>query len=210
MNYTQQERDRTIALAALLQSVHLVHNIAVSGQADQTDINTLLNSLIVSDADTTEAVYGKLSNLKTGLDQLHIQLVVQKSKHELTQIQYAVNLMRLASKLSKYDSLMKVITEEIDQIPQYIEQYGEIQNEQVLTQISTTYKRTVSNLTPFINVHGDESNLQNTHNANLIRALLLAGIRAAILWHQKGGSYWQLLFQSNKIEKITSDLQASA
>ena len=210
MNYTQQERDRTIALAALLQSVHLVHNIAVSGQADQTDINTLLNSLIVSDADTTEAVYGKLSNLKTGLDQLHIQLVVQKSKHELTQVQYAVNLMRLASKLSKYDSLMKVITEEIDQIPQYIEQYGEIQNEQVLTQISTTYKRTVSNLTPFINVHGDESNLQNTHNANLIRALLLAGIRAAILWHQKGGSYWQLLFQSNKIEKITSDLQASA
>ena len=210
MNYTQQERDRTIALAALLQSVHLVHNIAVSGQADQTDINTLLNSLIVSDADTTEDVYGKLSNLKTGLDQLHIQLVVQKSKHELTQIQYAVNLMRLASKLSKYDSLMKVITEEIDQIPQYIEQYGEIQNEQVLTQISTTYKRTVSNLTPFINVHGDESNLQNTHNANLIRALLLAGIRAAILWHQKGGSYWQLLFQSNKIEKITSDLQASA
>ena len=210
MNYTQQERDRTIALAALLQSVHLVHNIAVSGQADQTDINTLLNSLIVSDADTTEDVYGKLSNLKTGLDQLHIQLVVQKSKHELTQIQYAVNLMRLASKLSKYDSLMKVITEEIDQIPQYIEQYGEIQNEQVLTQISTTYKRTVSNLTPFIKVHGDESNLQNTHNANLIRALLLAGIRAAILWHQKGGSYWQLLFQSNKIEKITSDLQASA
>ena len=210
MNYTQQERDRTIALAALLQSVHLVHNIAVSGQADQTDINTLLNSLIVSDADTTEDVYGKLSNLKTGLDQLHIQLVVQKSKHELTQVQYAVNLMRLASKLSKYDSLMKVITEEIDQIPQYIEQYGEIQNEQVLTQISTTYKRTVSNLTPFINVHGDESNLQNTHNANLIRALLLAGIRAAILWHQKGGSYWQLLFQSNKIEKITSDLQASA
>tara|TARA_B100000795_G_scaffold87866_1_gene63908 strand:+ start:811 stop:1443 length:633 start_codon:yes stop_codon:yes gene_type:complete len=210
VNYTQQERDRTIALAALLQSVHLVHNIAVSGQADQTDINTLLNSLIVSDADTTEAVYGKLSNLKTGLDQLHIQLVVQKSKHELTQVQYAVNLMRLASKLSKYDSLMKVITEEIDQIPQYIEQYGEIQNEQVLTQISTTYKRTVSNLTPFIKVHGDESNLQNTHNANLIRALLLAGIRAAILWHQKGGSYWQLLFQSNKIEKITSDLQASA
>ena len=210
MNYTQQERDRTIALAALLQSVHLVHNIAVSGQADQTDINTLLNSLIVSDADTTEDVYGKLSNLKTGLDQLHIQLVVQKSKHELTQIQYAVNLMRLASKLCKYDSLMKVITEEIDQIPQYIEQYGEIQNEQVLTQISTTYKRTVSNLTPFINVHGDESNLQNTHNANLIRALLLAGIRAAILWHQKGGSYWQLLFQSNRIEKITSDLQASA
>ena len=89
MNYSQQERDRTIALAALLQSVHLVHNIAVTGQADQLDINTLLNSLIVTDADTTEAVYGTLSNLKTGLEQLHIQLVVQKSKHELTQVQYA-------------------------------------------------------------------------------------------------------------------------
>ena len=210
MNYSQQERDRTIALAALLQSVHLVHNIAVTGQADQLDINTLLNSLIVTDADTTEAVYGTLSNLKTGLEQLHIQLVVQKSKHELTQVQYAVNLMRLASKLSKYDSLMNDITEEIDQIPQHIEQFGEIQNEQVLTRIADTYKRTVSNLTPFIKVHGNENHLQNRHNANLIRALLLAGIRASILWHQKGGSYWQLLFQSNKIEKITSDLRASA
>ena len=210
MNYTHQERDRTIALAALLQSVYLVHNIAVSGQADHTDINTLLNSLIVTDADTTEAVYGKLSNLKTGLDQLHIQLVVQKSKHGLTQLQYAVNLMRLASKLSKYDSVMNVINKEIDQIPQHIEQFGEIQNEQVLSHIADTYKRTVSNLTPFIKVHGNQNHLQNRHNANLIRALLLAGIRAAILWHQKGGSYWQLLFQSDKIEKITSDLQDSS
>ena len=74
MNYTQQERDRTIALAALLQSVYLVHNIAVSGQADQTDINTLLNSLIVTDADTTEAVYGKLSNLKLNCFSLIIKL----------------------------------------------------------------------------------------------------------------------------------------
>ena len=209
MSHTQQERDRTIALAALLQAVHLVHNIAVSGHADQNDVNTLLNSLVITDADTTEAVYGELAQLKTGLEQLHTQLVDRKSKHQITQVHYAVNLMRLERRLAKFTSVMDVISREIDQIPEQIEYYGDIDNEQVIARIADIYKKTISNLTPFIKVHGEANHLQNTHNANLVRALLLAGIRAAILWHQKGGRYWQFLFQSKKIEEITKELQAS-
>jgi high frequency lysogenization protein len=209
LNYTQQDRDRTIALAALLQAVHLVHNIAVSGRADQAGINTLLNSLVVTDADTTEAVYGDLSQLKTGLDQLHIQLTNRKNKHQITQVQYAVNLMRLERKLAKFTAVMAVISREIDQIPEQIEYFGDIANEQVIARIAGIYQQTVSSLTPFIKVHGEANYLQNTHNANLVRALLLAGIRAAILWHQKGGRYWHFIFQSKKIEQITKELQAS-
>ena len=32
-------------------------------------------------------------------------------------------------------------------------------------------------------------------NADLIRALLLAGIRAAFVWRQSGGARWKLIFQ---------------
>jgi high frequency lysogenization protein len=42
-------------------------------------------------------------------------------------------------------------------------------------------------LSPRIMVNGDPAHLNNPENANRIRALLLAGIRAAMLWRQSGG-----------------------
>lgn len=209
MSYTQQERDRTIALAAVMQVVHLVHNIATTGSADESSITPLLESLLITDAKTTDAVYGNLSHLKMGLEQLNIQLVKTKTKHQLTQIQYAVNLLRIERRLAKSKPMMDILNHEIDQLPQQIDYFGEINNPQVIARMAEIYKKTISNLTPFIQVYGEEHHLENANNANLIRALLLAGIRAAIIWHQKGGRKWQLLMQPKKIEKITTALQAS-
>ncbi len=209
MTYTQQERDRTVALAAVMQASHLVHNIATTGMADEAAITPLLESLLITEAESTDAVYGGISNLKTGLAQLNIQLVKTKTKHELTQIQYAVNLLRLERKLAKNAAVMAIINREIEQLPQHIDYFGEITNPQVIAKLAEAYKQSISNLTPFIKVYGEARFLENTQHANLVRALLLAGIRAAILWHQKGGRYWQLLFQATKIETITSELQAS-
>ncbi|MNJ04984.1 High frequency lysogenization protein HflD [compost metagenome] len=41
--------------------------------------------------------------------------------------------------------------------------------------------------------------LQQASNASKIRALLLAGIRAARLWRQLGGHRWQLVFSRRKL-----------
>jgi high frequency lysogenization protein len=43
-------------------------------------------------------------------------------------------------------------------------------------------------------VRGEPNYLQNPDNQNRIRALLLAGIRAAWLWRQMGGNRWRILF----------------
>jgi high frequency lysogenization protein len=208
IRYTDQERDRTIALAAVMQAVHLVHVIANEGSADPAAILPLLNSLLVTEADSTETVYGGLEHLDLGLEQLHIQLVKTKTKHQITQIQYAVNLLRLERKLAKADSMMSSLTREIDQLPQHIEYFDNIEHPQVIARLADIYKRTISNLTPFIQVYGEEHHLEKTSNANLIRALLLAGIRSAIIWNQKGGRYWQFLYQSKKITAITDDLRS--
>ena len=47
---------------------------------------------------------------------------------------------------------------------------------------------TVSTLGPRIIVRGDPALLARPESANRIRALLLAGIRAAVLWRQCGGT----------------------
>jgi high frequency lysogenization protein len=55
-------------------------------------------------------------------------------------------------------------------------------------------------------VNGDPDYLAKPEIANKIRALLLAGIRSAILWKQCGGSRWKFLFYRKKIQKELIDL----
>lgn len=209
MNFQQQELDRVIGLAAVMQATYLVHRIATTGHADNADVLPLLNSLLVTQADDAISIYGGLAHLKTGLEQLHVQLTQFKSREEVTQIQYAVNILRLERKLAKSDAIMNVISDDIAKLPEKIEHFESITNPSVLAYIADIYKRSISNLTPFIEVHGEANYLKNNENANLIRALLLTAIRGAILWYQKGGRSRHLVWQSKKITRITETLQSA-
>ena len=65
----------------------------------------------------------------------------------------------------------------------------------IISNLADNYKNTVSTIKPQIMVAGTEGYLQMPENAEKVRALLLAGIRSAVLWRQCGGSRWQILFQ---------------
>ena len=77
---------------------------------------------------------------------------------------------------------------------------------QVIARFADIYQRTLSELKPRIQVYGDAGFLQQPDNINRVRALLLTGIRAAVLWQQKGGRRWQFLFQSGKLLSATEVL----
>jgi high frequency lysogenization protein len=102
--------------------------------------------------------------------------------------------------------MFDLISREIDQIPQQIEYFGAINSPQVIARFADIYHRTISELSPRVHVHGESTFLQQPDNVNRIRALLLAGIRAAILWQQKGGRRWQFIFQSNKMLTISTTI----
>lgn len=203
---SDQQQDRIIALAAILQSLTLIQQIAETGKADQADLETLLNSLVATDAPTAEAIYGSLSQLKTGLKQLNRQLSKSKDKKDVALLRHAVSLLHLERQLAKRPAMFDLISREIDQVPQQIDYFGDINNPQVIARFADIYHRTISELTPRIHVHGDPSFLQQPDNVNRIRALLLAAIRATILWRQKGGRRWHFIFQSNKMLQTTTKL----
>lgn len=69
----------------------------------------------------------------------------------------------------------------------------------VIANLAHAYSQTLSRLTPRILVQGEPGLLKNPEVANRIRALLLAGIRAAVLWRQTGGSRLRLLFRRKRI-----------
>ena len=87
-----------------------------------------------------------------------------------------------------------LIEEGIEQAERQVEHFS-MTHENVIAALASIYSEQISPLSPRIMVEGSDGHLSNPTNAAKIRALLLAGIRAAILWRQCGGSRLQLLFK---------------
>jgi high frequency lysogenization protein len=119
-----------------------------------------------------------------------------KRNSELTR--YAIQLLQLERKLSRNPAMLKRISEGIALARSRLEHFPML-HPNILAQLAELYSNTVSRLQPRIIVHGEPLHLQNPENVNRIRSLLLAGIRAAILWRQTGGSRWHLLFSRGRL-----------
>lgn len=204
----EKYRDRVIALSGLMQAVTLVQDVAETGHLDTDDLETLLTSLLITDPPNTETVYGDISRLRTGIKQFNEQLSKKKDQASVVKLRYAIGLLHLERKLAKQPEMLNLISREIQQIPQQIEYFGSISSPQVIARFADIYQRTVSQLKPQIQVFGDASLLQQPDNANRVRALLLAGIRAVVLWRQEGGRRWQFMFSSNKLLAAGAELYA--
>ena len=55
-------------------------------------------------------------------------------------------------------------------------------------------------------MNGSHQHLEDQKNADIIRALLLAGLRSAFLWRQLGGRRWKLILQRQKMLRLSQDL----
>ena len=58
-------------------------------------------------------------------------------------------------------------------------------------------------------VSGEHMHLSKPENANRIRALLLAGIRAAVLWRQSGGNWFSLMLRRKSLAEETRRILAT-
>jgi len=191
-------QERTIALAGLFQATALVRQVAKRGQFMDDDIETCLNSLFLINAADAETVYGGIAHLHTGLNSLMVQFS-SKGTRDIELTRYVVTLFYLERKLSKNQVLMQKLSDGLDASTAQAEYFSKTHSN-VIAGLADIYQKTVSTLTPKIMISGEPGILNNPDNANLLRALLLAGIRAAVLWRQAGGDRWRLLFQRGAIE----------
>ena len=72
--------------------------------------------------------------------------------------------------------------------------------------LATLHQDTISSLPFRVQVQGKVEHLQDERIANRIRALLLAGIRFAVLWHQIGGRPWHLFVLRGRINRIATSM----
>jgi high frequency lysogenization protein len=186
--------DKTLALAAVFQSTELVRQIAMTGKFDLHDAQTILNSLFETNPSSTEAVYGGAENLRTGLQVLIQQMDSASSRRDMDITRYAVSLLHLQGKLLKNREMLDYLSKGIERAHQQLEHF-ELMHDNVIANLAGLYSDTVSQLTPKIMVSGESQYLSHSDIANRVRAILLGGIRAGILWNQVGGSRWQILFK---------------
>ena len=74
-------------------------------------------------------------------------------------------------------------------------------------QAAEIYSTTLSKLRFKIYITGDRELISQNNNEKIIRAMLLAGIRAAFLWHQFGGRRWKLFFQRRKMVEVEEPIE---
>jgi high frequency lysogenization protein len=188
---SQTDHDRVIALAALFQATSLVRAIAHQGQADPDAFAACLASLLKIDAESSEAVYGSVAKLRHGLRFLCEHL---RHPRDMEITRYVINLLILERKLARQPALLRTIRAGIEAGIDQLS-YFPITHDTQIAGFAQLYSATISTLAPRILVNGNPLYLTNPNNQNRIRALLLAGIRAAMLWRQSGGSRLALLFR---------------
>jgi len=190
--------NQTIALAGIAQAAALVQQLAATGTADPAAMEASIASILKIDSNSVIDVYGSLSGLKLGLQQLNVQMTGYKIVNP-EQARYSASLVFLENQLSDRKDLLNSIQIGITKAQAQSEHFG-LLHENVLANLGEIYQSTISTLQPRIMVNGEQEYLSRPDIANKIRACLLAGIRSAILWKQCGGTRWKFLFFRKKIQ----------
>jgi high frequency lysogenization protein len=191
------DQDRLIALAGLHQAAYCVQRIANRGSVDAAQMEPCIHSLFQIDAEDVPAVYGEPGAVATGARQVVAQLTGEPTR-EMELTRYVISLMRHERNLASRNGMRKEITRRIQGAAAARGDLPLLDRE-VLAGLAGIYQDTISKLTPRIIVRGNPLYLQNPENQDRIRALLLAGIRAAVLWRQCGGTRWQVLLGRRKM-----------
>jgi high frequency lysogenization protein len=188
--------DRTIAFAGMCQAVALVQQIARNGHCDQDAFETSIKAILNTNPANTLDVFGNESQLKLGLECLVKGIDSTPTGSEVTR--YLISLMALERKLMGRNDAMSQLGDRIQMVQRQTEHY-DLFEEQMISNVASIYLDVISPIGPRIQVTGTPTVLQQTSNQHKVRALLLSGIRSAVLWRQVGGRRRHLIFGRKKM-----------
>ena len=216
MTISNTDKDRTLALAGIFQAAALVQDLAKTGQAASDNMQASIHSLFLIDADNVLDVFNGVSGVSRGLEALSSYIGQNKSPENMEVLSYVFTLMHLTKKFLGNSQMVDHVADSIQKLQRQKDYFDSLNNDDtglnstVVSRLAELYSETISTLQPRIMVKGDPLHLQNPETQNRVRALLLAGIRSAILWRQLGGSRIQLLFKRKLLVNTANQLLQSS
>nr|WP_275660919.1 high frequency lysogenization protein HflD [Vibrio brasiliensis] len=174
----------------------MVQQVAKNGHCDSDAFETSLKAILNTNPSNTVGVYGREVDLKLGLECLVKGIDSTPAGSEITR--YIISLMALERKLQSRNDAMSQLGDRIQMLERQLDHF-ELLDEQMLSNLASVYLDVISPVGPRIQVTGTPSVLQQTSNQHKVRALLLSGIRSAVLWRQVGGKRRHLIFGRKKM-----------
>lgn len=190
-------KERALALAGLLQAAQQVRRIATTGDAESDRLEACIDSLFRIDADTPEDVYGGAARLDAGLRVLH-EVASGGQPRDPVMTRIGATLLQVERRFSRQPRMMEAVHKGVLEIQRQREHWGPT-HPTVLGRLGELYAETVSSIRPRVLVQGNPTYLAQPAVVVEIRAVLLAGLRSAVLWRQLGGSYWDLVLRRTAI-----------
>ncbi|PWK53284.1 high frequency lysogenization protein HflD [Pleionea mediterranea] len=194
-----------LALAAISQAIEQVQKIAWKGKMDDADAMPLIKSIFNLEPESIVDLYSGSASLTSGLRLFRAQLQSGNQERNAEYGKYLANILTLQKQFTKQPQVQEVLTSRIEHTRRLLD-YDDIMSPSVLSSIADCYSQSISNLPLRIQVQGSPEVLQNKHNQDKIRALLLAAVRAAVLWRQLGGKKRQFLFKRQQLCDVANQL----
>lgn len=195
--------ERTIALAGVMQASKQVQLLARTGDCDSADADVCLQSVLILDAVNTPSVFGGINGVRAGLQMIKDGVLNSASIENVELLRYAMSILHLQSQMYRDEQKFRVFGQEVERL-------SGCSDDELVGACSIIYQDHVSNMRPQIIVQGEQNFLQRPEVPPRIRALLLAAFRSAVLWQQKGGTRFKMLWQRTRMQNAAQDLLQSA
>lgn len=190
-------KERALALAALLQALEAVTRLARQGQVPVELAEPLVASVFRIDAASTEAVYGGAEQLRPGLQLLAAHAAGQPGSNAPL-ARMGMNVLQVERSLASKPQMLRGLGQGIEDLAKASGQLPMLDQAR-LSGLGELYAQTISKLAPRVMVQGEPAVLSRSDVVLQIRALLMAAVRAAVLWRQLGGSYWDFFLRRGAI-----------
>ncbi|MBK8283863.1 MAG: DUF489 family protein [Ahniella sp.] len=164
----------------------------------------LLDAVFNFEGDTPQVLYGDAFEFTAGLN-IAAALSARSWGQGDERLRMAVQVLALSGRLWRSPSAGKRLSDAIESARRQQQAFG-VGHENTLQAMAQVYVDTIAPLGSRIMVSGDPAVLTQDRIVTQIRALLLAAMRAAILWRHLDGSVWSLYFMRGRWHREFSAL----
>ncbi len=205
MTERSQLEQQTIALAGVAQAARIVDQVSRTGSYPLEFLEASIHSLFSFDAPSVDGVFGNVQGVKLGLQNVAAGLAARNEESSAAMMRYLFAILHLERKFAGRPDLQKVVHNRLEHTRYKATHFSSHVNE-ICQSVAAIYGDTLSTLSFRVKVTGSAQHLQNEQNADIIRALLLAGVRSAFLWRQLGGRRWKLAIQRGQLRTTATEL----
>jgi high frequency lysogenization protein len=205
-----RNRQKALALAGIFQSAAVVQHLARTGEFQRDAFECSISSVFVLDPPAVEDVYADLRALRLGIDVAIDVLRGRETQKYSETIRYSLGLLHVERSIRHNRDMLAVLRSRLEQLQPQLQHFESLSHPTVVTRLAQLYLDTAGTLPFRIQVKGDPRHLQGEETAHRVRAMFLAGVRAAILWRQVGGSRLDFFFKKSALIAALESLRKDA